>query len=88
MSGGTPARSVTVGGSQVTLHAIIVAAVIAVIAKLDAVKQFGFEIRVEDLGSGYSSLNYPKRSPVDRLKVDPLFVRDSARWVMAAGVFD
>ena len=39
-------------------------------------KRNGFKLCLDDFGSGYSSLSYLKRLPVDILKVDREFVRD------------
>ena len=43
---------------------------------LDAVHELGFKICLDDFGTGFSSLSYIKRFPVDVLKVDKSFVRD------------
>ena len=43
---------------------------------LDAVHELGFRICLDDFGTGFSSLSYIKRFPVDVLKVDKSFVRD------------
>jgi EAL domain-containing protein (putative c-di-GMP-specific phosphodiesterase class I) len=37
---------------------------------LNALKGLGVRIAIDDFGSGYSSLNYLTRLPVDRLKID------------------
>jgi diguanylate cyclase (GGDEF)-like protein len=43
---------------------------------LAALKEFGFALAVDDFGTGYCSLNYLKRFPLDTLKVDRVFVND------------
>lgn len=43
---------------------------------LKQLKTLGFNISLDDFGSGYSSLSYLKQLPINRLKIDRAFVYD------------
>lgn len=46
------------------------------IARLNALKQLGFSVSIDDYGTGHSSLAQLRRLPVDELKVDRTFVQN------------
>ena len=45
-------------------------------SELNAMREMGLTLAIDDFGSGFSSLNYLKRLPVDVLKIDRMFIRD------------
>jgi len=45
------------------------------ISKLVALKVMGFEIAIDDFGAGHASFQYLRSFPIDKLKIDQMFVR-------------
>ena len=46
-----------------------------IIESLKQLKELGVKIAIDDFGTEYSSLNYIKQLPVDKIKIDISFIR-------------
>lgn len=44
--------------------------------KLQELKKTGISIALDDFGSGYSSLSYFRQLPIDKIKIDRVFIQD------------
>lgn len=57
-------------------ESLLVTDIDGVIAKMNVLKARGVGFSLDDFGTGFSSLSYLKRLPLDQLKIDQGFVRD------------
>ncbi|PHS72802.1 MAG: GGDEF domain-containing protein [Cycloclasticus sp.] len=57
-------------------ESMLLADIEAIIDKMTQLKQNGISFSLDDFGTGFSSLQYLKRLPIDQLKIDQSFVRD------------
>ena len=48
-----------------------------IIQMVEQLRKMGFQIEMDDFGSGYSSLNMISRLPIDALKLDMMFIRNA-----------
>lgn len=56
------------------------------IKTINQLKKMGVMIAIDDFGIGYSSLNYLKQLPVDKLKIDISFIKDINLHVDGAAI--
>jgi len=49
---------------------------VRVIEQLNEIKKLGVTIAIDDFGTGYSSLRYLQQFPVNKLKLDGMFIKD------------
>ncbi len=50
-----------------------------IISQLWKLRDLGVRIALDDFGVGYSSLNYIRRVPLDKIKIDQVFVREATQ---------
>ena len=59
-------------------ESLIIENVVDTIDRMQALKTVGVGFCMDDFGTGFSSLSYLKRLPMEQLKIDHVFVRDLA----------
>jgi EAL domain-containing protein (putative c-di-GMP-specific phosphodiesterase class I) len=57
-------------------ESVLASDVDAVVARMKQLKAMGVSFSLDDFGTGFSSLSYLNRMPIDQLKIDQSFVRD------------
>jgi diguanylate cyclase (GGDEF)-like protein len=57
-----------------------------VLPLLNQLKSLGVSLAIDDFGTGYSNLNYLRRFPVDRLKIDQTLIQEVDTVVSAGAV--
>lgn len=67
-------------------ESMVMAHVERVIRTMRSLKSLGVSLSLDDFGSGYSSLGYLRRFPIDKLKIDQAFVRDIITDPGSAGI--
>lgn len=59
-----------------------------VLARMTALRAMGVKISLDDFGIGYSSLNYLRKFPFDKVKIDQSFVREPFADANAAHIVE
>lgn len=57
-------------------ESVVLSHIDEVIGHMQKLKQLGVSFSLDDFGTGFSSLSYLKRLPLDQIKIDQSFVRD------------
>lgn len=57
-------------------ESVVLSHIDEVIDNMQRLKELGVTFSLDDFGTGFSSLSYLKRLPIDQLKIDQSFVRD------------
>jgi EAL domain-containing protein (putative c-di-GMP-specific phosphodiesterase class I) len=70
------AESLTLDDTETTIHI------------MRALKALGVSLSLDDFGTGWSSLSYVRRFPLDRIKIDRSFMRDVTTHPNAAAVVE
>lgn len=57
-------------------ESVVIENIEEVITRMQQIKSLGIAFSMDDFGTGFSSLSYLKRLPLDQIKIDQSFVRD------------